>query len=150
MRSQDLDDLVQHCLLTLWAKRSLINDGKAEAFLYGIAHKVQKAHNRRMIKHLKGTEKMHLAVRSGQFRQGKIDADAVSKLVHEEQAERIEKLIQQLPPRMGEVIKLRYLKNLSREEIADRMQIALNTVYKFEYRALRRLLRLPPDTTNGE
>jgi len=131
----DVEDLVQDAFTVMLRKRSCILDGKAEAFLFGIASKLLMSYNRKALLDRLRRDDGH-AVISDRPTEGGDPADTATE---DERAELLEKAVSQLAPRMREVINLVYFKGNSRKEVGRTMGIAPDTVYKFEKRALEKL-----------
>jgi RNA polymerase sigma factor (sigma-70 family) len=65
---------------------------------------------------------------------------------YQEQVERLQNAISQLPKRQQEVVQLRYNQNFSLEEIADLMQISNQSVRNLLHRSITELRRFFQET----
>jgi RNA polymerase sigma factor (sigma-70 family) len=68
-----------------------------------------------------------------------IDTSLIAGEEAHQQSQKLEMLLNALPPRQKEVIHLRFFQNLSHEEIAEMMQMNRQSVYNLLHETLRKL-----------
>ena len=107
---------------------------KARAFLSGTAHRILLAHKRK--------HRTRQAIVEALFPASKLRVAAPGHLVQRERLERLGDLIRTLPPRMEQAVRLIYLEQRSRREVARQLRLSVKSVCDAERRALGRLKRL--------
>ncbi|MCE5231216.1 sigma-70 family RNA polymerase sigma factor [bacterium] len=130
----NIDDLIQDCLLTLWIKRNEIQEGKERSFLFGIAHKLTLAYRRKM-----GLE----AKRRAQLINAWPIIVSVQENTTQEHDEsmmkRIRAMIKLLPPRLRQVAELIHFAGKTHADVAHELGISMPAVYMADHRAIQRL-----------
>lgn len=128
------DDLVQDAFVKLWNKRADFKDlNSIKAFLYISIRNV----SRNLYKHSKVEEK-YLS-----FLGDAIDQDPITlKIIEAEVLEEVLRAIKELPEGCRNVINLSYFEGLSNQEVADQLQVSINTVKTQKMRGLRSLRNL--------
>lgn len=132
--SAEADDLVQDAFVKLWNKRTDFGDlNSIKAFLYISIKNV----SRNLYKHSKVADK-YLS-----FLGDAIDHDPITlKIIEAEVLEEIARAIKELPEGCRNVINLSYFEGMSNQEVADQLQISINTVKTQKMRGLRSLRNL--------
>ncbi|PPL04225.1 RNA polymerase sigma factor [Parapedobacter indicus] len=125
------EDIVQEVFWKLWDRRVHFNEVQSiRAFLYLSVKNACRNH----YKHEKVIEKYRA-------RQGEpIEDDVVlSKIIEAEVMESLYHAIEKLPTGCREVVHLRYFEGMSIQEVAEQLNISVNTVKTQKMRALRSL-----------
>lgn len=119
----DTEDLVHEVFVKLWENReNLKNPASFDTYLFTIAHNSTISFLR---KKAKSTDYVEY-VKSIQA--GEEDAGPAEALNREEIDEKVNLLIEKMPPRQREVFQLRHIRNMSYKEIALSLGISANTV----------------------
>lgn len=128
------EDLVQDAFVKLWDKRLNFKDLiSIKAFLYISLKNV----SRNLFKHDKVKQKYQSLLAEA------IDDDPIIlKIVEAEVLEEVNKAIKELPEGCRNVINLSYFEGLSNQEVADQLNISINTVKTQKMRGLRALRNL--------
>ncbi|WP_221409477.1 RNA polymerase sigma factor [Marinoscillum furvescens] len=130
---QLVQDAIQDIFVELWNKRE--NLGKVNSIRFYLMKAVRRDLIRKKIKQDKNTP-MDLFRRSVTEFQPSYE---MMKVKDEESSEKILKMkamIEQLTPRQKEVLYLKYFSNLTNNEIAEILEINVQSVYNNIYRAL--------------
>jgi len=127
------EDLVQDAFLKLWDKRLNFKDlTSIKAFLYISLKNV----SRNLYKHSKVKQKHDSLLGEA------IDDPIILKMVEAEVLEEVHKAVSELPEGCRNVIHLSYFEGLSNQEVADKLNISINTVKTQKMRGLRALRNL--------
>lgn len=125
------EDIVQEAFWKLWDRRAYFNDAQSiKAFLYLSVKNACRNH----YKHEKVVEKYRA-------RQGELIEDdlILSKIIEAEVMESLYHAIEKLPTGCREVVHLRYFEGMSTQQVAEQLNISVNTVKTQKMRALRSL-----------
>lgn len=129
-----VEEIVQDVFVNLWLKAaSLHAEGNVRAWLYAtlrnkILHELRSARIRALY-----LQKISVREGEGQCQ------DSLEQIYARETAERISRILLSLPPQCRQAFLLSRHERLSYREIADRMDISVNTVEKHVGKALRLL-----------
>lgn len=130
--ASDAEGIVQEVFLKLWQARSGINlHSSFESYLFTITHNTVVSQLRKRASEKKFVE----YVRSIQSPQATGDVIAELELV--EMQEAIQRIVDELPARQQEVFRLSREKGLTYQEIAQELQLSVNTVENHMGRALK-------------
>lgn len=130
----DTEDLVHEVFVKVWEnKEKLRNSASFDSYLFTIAYHTSLSFLRNKVKNAKYIE----FVKS--VRAGVDESDFAENLDREEISEKLNFLIEGMPPRQREVFKMKYFKNCSYKEIADNLKISVNTVENHMIKARRYL-----------
>lgn len=135
----DVDDLVQDCLLVFWCKRDRVQTGKTEAFLRGIAGKLVRNYRRKGFRQQTKCERLK-DLMDERYQ----EARYAQPIGRGESFARIAEAVEMLSPRLRETVRWRYLEGLSTRETAVQMGITEKSVRQTNSRAvvwLRNILR---------
>lgn len=131
------DDIFQETMLTAWRKLGEYdNERPFGPWLRGIAAKIMLAHFRKSARSGQLCEATTLEYLSDRFQQ-------VSRLqgdTFDEKLEALRDCIEQLPDNFRHPIQLRYQEELSYQDIAQQLEVAIEAVKKRLQRAKTRLL----------
>lgn len=125
------EDIVQEVFWRLWNRRNHFNEIKSiKAFLYLSVKNACRNH----YKHEKVIEKY-------KARQGELIEDdlVLSRIIEAEVMESLYHAIKKLPTGCREVVHLRYFEGMSIQEVAEQLNISVNTVKTQKMRALKSL-----------
>jgi RNA polymerase sigma-70 factor (ECF subfamily) len=121
----DVDELVQEVFIKIWESRGKIDAHSSfESFLFTIAYNStisllrKKANEHKYIEHLKSIQQVQKA------------PDLIDEIYYNELSEKVLLLINNLTPRQKEIFQLSRDEGLSHEEIAQKLNISVNTVKK--------------------
>jgi len=119
----DAEDIVQEVFVKVWENReNLKNYSSFDSYLFSIAYNTTISLLRTRVKENKYVE----FVKSVQIEVDEFDF--VEEFNSDEMNERINLLIEKMPPRQREVFKMKYFESCSYKEIAETMGISINTV----------------------
>ena len=125
------EDIVQEAFWKLWNRRSAFNDLSAiKAFLYLSVKNACRNH----YKHEKVVEK-YLSRQGEAIEEGAV----LAKIIEAEVMESLHHAIEKLPLGCREVVYLRYFEGMSIREVAEQLNISVNTVKTQKMRALQSL-----------
>ena len=137
----DAKDIAADCILRLRDYRLSIKDaGHLRAYLFHTAMtRCIDYHRRLKVKRSREMEYLQSLAEDEQYLE---EEDLKSELLSA-----IEQHVKSLPQRYQDVLRLLYLEGLESEEVATRMQIPVDAVYRINFRARQALkkLMLPPD-----
>lgn len=139
----DVEDIVQQVFTVFWEKRRAVPADKVPAFLCGIARNTLLAHKRK-----------HQTRRSLEEGNPGAIADALHcevpspeiPLLQQERRQELARLVDRLPPRTARIIRMLYLEEGTRSEVAQALGIGRQTLCGAERRALTRLGELLRET----
>lgn len=116
------EEIVQEVFINLWVKRHLVARAKQiDAYLFGILHNVVYQHFRRQAKVFR--LKRELAIRQD------TSEDSIEQLLLDKEMRQVfESVIDQLPSQQKLVFRMAKQDELSREEIAKKLNLSPNTV----------------------
>jgi RNA polymerase sigma factor (sigma-70 family) len=138
----DVEDLLQQVFAVYWEKRAKVLPDKAAAFLTGIARNVLLAHKRKS--HTRERfEEEHRSAIGDLVHSAPVSAE--QGLVQRERRQGLLRLMEQLTPRMAQVVRMLYLEERTRAEVAQLLGITRQTLHSAERRALHRLGELLRD-----
>ncbi len=128
---EESENLMQDVFLNLWENRSRVEkDSSVRSYLFSITYNSaisvirKKVRETDFIDHLKSV--------------GKISEDSVNmEIEYLELTNRLGEIIKTLPPRQKEVYLLQRVEGLKYNEIADRLNISVNTIENHMSRALK-------------
>lgn len=127
-----VEELVQDVFMNFWLKAAgLDSSGNIRAYLYAtlrnkILHELRTEANRK-----------HYLSKIGTFRGGATERSFLEEIYAQETEHRIAQLLKTLPAQCKEAFCLSRYEKLSYKEIAERMQLSINTVEKHIGKALR-------------
>lgn len=130
-----IEDAVHDLFVRLWTTRDRLgNPASVKNYLF-------KSLRHILLRKLKGEEKftnidgqeypLSFSIAYG--------SETIKRIEDRELQLKIKQFIENLPPRQQEIIYLRFYEGLSYEEIADVMDIGINSAYKLLYKALSNL-----------
>ncbi len=128
-----VEEIIQDVFVNLWQKaESLDTEGNIRAYLYAtlrnkILHELRTESNR--IFYMKKLKELGL--------EREKDKPTLQKIYAKETEATIQEIIMTLPPQCRKAFKLSRFEGLSYKEIAEQMQISVNTVEKHIGKALR-------------
>jgi len=119
----DTEDLVQEVFVRIWENRTKLREYESfDAYLFSIAYHTTMTLLRTRVK-----EKQYVEyVKSVQVELD--EAEFIDGFSRDEISEKLNLLIDQMPPRQREVFKLKHFRNYSYKEIAETLGISVNTV----------------------
>jgi RNA polymerase sigma-70 factor, ECF subfamily len=128
---EESENLMQDVFLNLWENRNRVEkDSSVKSYLFSITYNSaisiirKKVRETDFIDHLKSV--------------GKISEDTVNmEIEYLELTNRLSEIIKSLPPRQKEVYLLQRVEGLKYNEIADRLNISVNTIENHMSRALK-------------
>jgi RNA polymerase sigma-70 factor, ECF subfamily len=119
----DTEDIVQEVFVKVWENREkLKNYSSFDSYLFSIAYNTTISLLRTRVKENKYVE----FIKSVQFEVD--EPDFVEGFNSDEMNEKLNLLIEKMPPRQREVFKMKYFQNCSYKEIAETLDISINTV----------------------
>lgn len=117
--SEICEDIVQNIFIYIWEQAEYLNITTSfKSYLY-------KAVRNRCLNHLRNLkimDKHHLLYIEASLNDSKVDLEDV-ELIH-----KIESAIEALPPKMGEIFRLKYLEEKTVREISSQLEISENTI----------------------
>ncbi len=127
------EDVVQEAFIKLWQKKEHFSDFPAiKSFLYTTV----KNRCLNIRKHDKVVKKY-----GDLLHEEKEEPDTMEKMIESEVLEKLNQAIQELPAGCRNVMQLGYFKGLKNKEIAEKLQVSINTVKTQKKRGLQ-LLRV--------
>lgn len=139
-----VDDVAIQTFNKAFRKLELYNPNFAfSTWLYRIGYNQMIDHFRKFKKH-KTTQSLDFELNGeqGSYDPATSQPDPEEALIRKQTKESVNQLIQQLPSDYRDIIKLRFLDELSYQEIMDEMNIPLGTVKAKLFRARKLLLRI--------
>ncbi len=133
--SMEAEGIAQEALITLWEKRSSIEDTKVRSFLYTIAK--NKCLN--ILKHGKVAEK-YVSYKQAVDRELNLmalESSTFEVIVADELQEKINEILQTLPEKCRIVFELSRFKSYKNKEIAQELKISIKTVEAQMSKALK-------------
>ncbi|MBS1781019.1 MAG: RNA polymerase sigma-70 factor [Bacteroidetes bacterium] len=125
-----VEEIVQDVFLTFWNKAATLDaGGNISAWLYATLRN-------KVLHHLRTEQTRQVYIRKLEQLQKDVSIDAQDKLALKQTEEEIHTIIQALPAQCREAFVLSRYENLSYREIAERMDISVNTVEKHIGKAL--------------
>lgn len=133
MDKEQAEDLVQDAFVAFWKNKELVsaNEQVIKAFLYSSIRNVTY--------NLYRKEKTEQKYFSRIDRSEMDDIDYEHKIIRAEFMAAVHKIASTLPTGCQNIFKLSYLDGLSNKEIADQLNISVNTVKTQKLRAIRQL-----------
>jgi RNA polymerase sigma-70 factor (family 1) len=132
LEETEAEDIIQDAFLKLWERRTNFEDFHSiKAFLYLTI----KNACRNLYKHQQVIDKYNNAVLPSLLEENTI----LSRIIEAEVVEEVFGALQQLPNGSRQVLHLSYFQGLSNQEVADQLQISINTVKTQKVRALHLL-----------
>lgn len=138
MPKDDVEDLVQDVFVRLAARPNVESVERLEAYLFATASNLLRDRHRRMTARAAGEhesydESLHgVAQETGDPERALLAAQAVAKLVE---------ALFELPTRTRAIYTLYHIEDLTHQEIAQRLGIAISTIERHMTRANAHLLR---------
>lgn len=125
------EEIVSDAFIVLWQKRDSFTDfNRVKSFLYTCVKNASLNHIR---DHKVKTHQQDIDDLADVLMD---DTDLLARMIRVELLELIYKKTQELPDQQQEVFRLHYIEQLSHEEISQKLNISLNTVYIHKSRAL--------------
>ena len=120
LKDKDIcEDIIQQIFTDIWVRREKLTIKNLQAFLYG-------AVRRQIAYHLRGIK---ITVEHEEyFANVLLDKKIEEKLEFDEFSNKIQELIQELPEQRRKIFLMSRFENLSNQEIADKLDISLQTV----------------------
>ncbi len=119
----DTEDLVQEVFIKIWANRSRIrNIASFDNYIFTIAYNTTISHLREKAKDFKYVE----YVKSVQIEIGEVQPS--EEINEDDLGEQLRLLIEKMPSRQREVFKMKHFQDCSYKEIAENLNISVNTV----------------------
>lgn len=119
----DTEDIVQEVFVKVWENREKLKKySSLDSYLFSIAYNTTISLLRTRVKENKYVE----FIKSVQIEVD--EPDFVEGFNSDEMNEKINLLIEKMPPRQREVFKMKYFQNCSYKEIAETLDISINTV----------------------
>lgn len=119
----DTEDIVQEVFVKVWENREKLKSySSLDSYLFSIAYNTTISLLRTRVKENKYVE----FIKSVQIEVD--ETDFVEGFNSDEMNEKINLLIEKMPPRQREVFKMKYFQNCSYKEIAETLDISINTV----------------------
>lgn len=119
----DTEDIVQEVFVKVWENRAkLINYASFDSYLFTIAYNTTISLLRTRAKESQYVE----YVKSVQVEF--VESDFVEGFNRDEINEKLNLLIEKMPPRQREVFKMKHFQNCSYKEIAENLGVSINTV----------------------
>jgi len=119
----DTEDLIHEVFVKVWENRgNMKNHNSFDSYLFTIAYNTtisflrEKAKNTQYIEYVKSVQI------------GTEEPDFIEEVNSEELNDKINRLIEEMPPRQRDVFKLKYFQDYSYKEIAETLNISVNTV----------------------
>lgn len=132
---EDAEDLIQETAIQFLHYLSAIEPEKARAWLYRTAI-------HRFYDSLRKQKRWHAYIESGNWRETSASISPEEQLIQVESAAEIQKYMEQLSPKDQELLTLKYISQLSLEEIADLHMTSDKTIKTQLARARKRLASL--------
>jgi len=133
-------EIVEDLFLYLWENcEDLVITTSLKAYLY------QSVHNRclKYLRHLKVEQKyndhLHYTLTDAELHQPVSDSYPIANLISQELEELVESTIKSLPEKCREIFCLQRFDNLTYPEIAEKLDVSVNTVKTQMARALQKL-----------
>lgn len=133
---KDCEEIIQDVFEILWARRATLNiQTSLHAYLLGIVrHKIigyfrKSAQKRKYTEHFLSFEAAYTALQASEA-----DNTVIQSTLNE--------IIQELPDRCQEALRLRLAEDLSNPDIAKRMNISIRTVEAYMFRAFNHIRRV--------
>lgn len=121
----DAEDIVQEVFIKVWENRKKIDvNSSFESFLFAVSYNTTMSLFRKRISEKKYVEYIKLI----QLDDNQVDVS--EQINFDELIESIRKVIEELTPRQREIFLLSRKEGLSHEEIAEKLDISVNTVKK--------------------
>ena len=115
------EDIVQNCLLKLWANRNKVNiDSSLKSYLYRMVYFAYVDEYRKEKRRKSWIDALH--------RETIVEIEQQDQSLHEKRLQKLFKLIDSLPERRREILILSKLKNHKYSEIAVKLGISKRTV----------------------
>ncbi len=135
---EDADDLYQQTFLVAIEKNEIDEGKNPKSYLISIAANIWSNHKR---KYLWRKKKVNFIYLQSEDMENIADQDEAicEQLIKQEEIESIRKCVYQLPDKMRVVILMRYMENMSIEEIANELKIPYGTVQSRIHKAKLKL-----------
>lgn len=118
----DPEEIVQEVFVKLWLKKEAVDPEKDfHAYLFSIAKHL-------VLDHLKSAVNRKLYFVGEHFQQDLLIDDSSESSLRDDAEEKLQKLINEIPERRGEIFRLSRFDGLSYKQIAERLNISENTV----------------------
>ncbi|MFY0712548.1 RNA polymerase sigma-70 factor [Seonamhaeicola sp. NFXS20] len=115
------EDIVQQLFITLWVKRRELNITKSvKGYLYTVAH-------RSYVDYYRSTKRKN-ALFDELKEQALRDSIKEDKEIVNKRIKKLKKIVDKLPPKCKEILRLNKLEGLKYQEIANRLNISVKTV----------------------
>ena len=135
-------DLVQETFTVFWERRHRVAEGKAEAFLFGIARNFLRTHWR-----TDGHSTQTIRITDEHGEEIPDPGNAADMLLHEkERAEVVRNAMNLLSPQQRRVLQLTYFEGFSCAEAARKMGVHRQTAHKWMKRAAHQLRKSLKET----
>ena len=139
-RKEDAEDIVEDFFETLLIKRERIHIDKLEAYLFQAIHNKCLNHQEHL-KVMRQYSELTMDMNDdGDWLQIHNNNDPLSELISKESMSRIERELAALPEKCRDVFNLVRLEGLSYQEVAEKLQISINTVDTQVKRARKKLM----------
>ena len=128
---EDSENLVQDVFLSLWENRNKVEKNSSiKSYIFTITYNSaisiirKRANESKYIEYLQSLQELN-------------EESVNLEMEYEELKNRINKIVQALPPRQKEIYLLHYIEGLKYSEIAERLNISVNTIENHISRALK-------------
>ena len=120
--TEESENLIQDVFLNLWENRHTVkNDSSIKSFVFTITYNSaisvlrKKAREEKFIEYLKSLQELH-------------EEPVNSEIEFNELSDKLDKIINKLPQRQKEVYQLHKIEGLTYKQIAERLNISVNTI----------------------
>jgi len=124
-QKEDAEEIVQEVFVKIWESRNKIDAYSSfESFLFTVAYNAslnrlrKKTNETKYIEHLKSLQQINNS------------PDLIDEIYFNELTSRVQSLLNELTPRQKEIFLMSREKGISHDEIAEKLDISVNTVKK--------------------
>jgi RNA polymerase sigma-70 factor, ECF subfamily len=135
----DVPDLLQETLLRFWQRRETVEEGKERAFLHAVALHVLQNHRRKAHSRKALDSANQETVSASTHAETSCVEQVGHRVLQEERRKALSGLLDSLPERQRDVLRLLYLEGHSRKQVAANLGCSLDSLYQLEKRGLTAL-----------